>query len=137
MHIWEQDFVDDKQDMMFQVESYLETKKHLKPLYKLLYHQTINNEILDILYLLCRYAIMKEYIKANDKYYDLGIGNAPWPIGATMVGIHERSGRAKIYQANIKHILNDETQKNYIICIKRLLSICQDHYPVDPSRNVL
>jgi pre-mRNA-splicing factor 18 len=39
---------------------------------------------------------------ANDKYNDLAIGNAPWPIGVTMVGIHERSGRAKIFTSQIE-----------------------------------
>jgi len=30
---------------------------------------------------------------------ELAIGNAPWPIGVTMVGIHERSGRARIFSS--------------------------------------
>ena len=38
----------------------------------------------------------REYLKANDSYLRLSIGNAPWPIGVTMVGIHERSAREKI-----------------------------------------
>lgn len=38
---------------------------------------------------------------ANSNYMDLAIGNAPWPIGVTMVGIHERSGRAKIFTSQI------------------------------------
>lgn len=33
-----------------------------------------------------------EFVKANDVYLLTAIGNAPWPIGLTMVGIHERSG---------------------------------------------
>jgi len=33
-----------------------------------------------------------EYQKAHEKYIELGVGKAPWPIGVTMVGIHERSG---------------------------------------------
>ena len=142
MMMWEQDFVDRDPSSMssaaakFDMNNYIETKKNLKPLYKLLLKQNINNEILDILYLLVRYTLLKEYIKANDKYYDLGIGNAPWPMGVTMVGIHERSGRSKIFSSEIKHIFNDETQKKYIISIKRLLTICQKHYPIDPSRNV-
>ena len=134
--MWEEDFAEGKEDMIFQIDSYTETKKSLKPLYKLLYNQDLNNEILNTLYLLARYAILKEYIKANDKYYDLGIGNAPWPMGVTMVGIHERSGRAKIYSSQVKHILNDATQKKYIVSIKKLLTIWQDRYPVDPSKNV-
>lgn len=33
-----------------------------------------------------------EFVRANDIYLLTAIGNAPWPIGLTMVGIHERSG---------------------------------------------
>lgn len=44
---------------------------------------------------------MKEYVKAHDKYLEIAIGNAPWPMGVTMVGIHERSGRSKIFSSQI------------------------------------
>lgn len=30
---------------------------------------------------------------------ELAIGNAPWPMGVTMVGIHERSGRSRIFSS--------------------------------------
>lgn len=29
---------------------------------------------------------VREYLVANDAYLRLSIGNAPWPIGVTMVG---------------------------------------------------
>jgi pre-mRNA-splicing factor 18 len=45
---------------------------------------------------ICMYMQEREYLKANDSYLRLSIGNAPWPIGVTMVGIHERSAREKI-----------------------------------------
>jgi hypothetical protein len=32
------------------------------------------------------YMQKREYQKANDAYLRLSIGNAPWPIGVTMVG---------------------------------------------------
>ena len=44
----------------------------------------------------------------------MAIGNAPWPIGVTMVGIHARTGREKIFAQQIAHVLNDETQRKYI-----------------------
>ena len=44
----------------------------------------------------------------------MSIGNAPWPIGVTMVGIHARTGREKIFSQSIAHVLNDETQRKYI-----------------------
>ena len=44
----------------------------------------------------------------------MAIGNAPWPIGVTMVGIHARTGREKISDKNVAHVLNDEIQRKYI-----------------------
>lgn len=32
------------------------------------------------------YMQKREYQRANDAYLRLSIGNAPWPIGVTMVG---------------------------------------------------
>ena len=54
------------------------------------------------------------YDQANDAYLEMAIGNAPWPIGVTMVGIHARTGREKINDRNVAHVLNDETQRKYI-----------------------
>ena len=53
-------------------------------------------------------------LQANDAYLQMAIGNAPWPIGVTMVGIHARTGREKIFSQSIAHVLNDETQRKYI-----------------------
>ena len=50
----------------------------------------------------------------------MAIGNAPWPIGVTMVGIHARTGREKIFAQQIAHVLNDETQRKYIQVIPML-----------------
>jgi len=49
----------------------------------------------------------------------MAIGNAAWPIGVTMVGIHARTGREKIFARNVAHVLNDETQRKYIqVCTR-------------------
>lgn len=45
---------------------------------------------------------------------EMAIGNAPWPVGVTRSGIHQRPGSAKAYVSNIAHVLNDETQRKYI-----------------------
>uniref|UniRef100_A0A9J8B0E0 Pre-mRNA-splicing factor 18 n=1 Tax=Cyprinus carpio carpio TaxID=630221 RepID=A0A9J8B0E0_CYPCA len=66
----------------------------------------------------------------------MAIGNAPWPIGVTMVGIHARTGREKIFSKHVAHVLNDETQRKYIQGLKRLMTICQKHFPTDPSKCV-
>ena len=78
----------------------------------------------------------RQYQRANDSYLRLSIGNAPWPIGVTMVGyvtcpmvflllsdethrIHERSAREKISADQVAHVLNDEVSRKYIQSLKR------------------
>lgn len=53
----------------------------------------------------------------------MAIGNAPWPIGVTMVGIHARTGREKIFSKHVAHVLNDETQRKYIQ-VRSKVKIC-------------
>ncbi|GJN11302.1 hypothetical protein PR202_ga29482 [Eleusine coracana subsp. coracana] len=77
-----------------------------------------------------------ERTDAMDQYIKLAIGNAPWPIGVTMVGIHERSAREKIYTNSVAHIMNDETTRKYLQSIKRLMTLCQRRYPALPSKSV-
>ena len=43
-----------------------------------------------------------EFVKANDAYILVAIGNAAWPIGVTSVGIHTRTAREKVEQKKIK-----------------------------------
>ncbi|KAH9460384.1 hypothetical protein Pst134EB_008558 [Puccinia striiformis f. sp. tritici] len=73
----------------------------------------------------------QEYIRANNTYLRLSIGNAPWPIGLTMVGIHEWSGREKILSNNVVHVLNDEVSRKYIQSLKRILHFAQTKRPLD------
>ena len=40
-------------------------------------------------------------MQAHDAYVLLAIGNDPWPIGVTSVGIHDRTGREKISAGKI------------------------------------
>jgi pre-mRNA-splicing factor 18 len=79
----------------------------------------------------------RDYIKAHDKYIELAIGNAPWPMGVTMVGIHERSGRSRIYKSQVAHILNDDNTKKYLQSVKRIMSLVQKKSPNAPSSSVV
>ena len=78
----------------------------------------------------------RDYLAATDSYIKLAIGNSPWPIGVTMVGIHERSAREKIHANGVAHVMNDETTRKYLQSVKRLMTFCQRRYPTDPSRSV-
>ena len=100
----------------------------IKPLFKLLKKRKVADDILNSLYLIVQYCMMKEFIRAHDKYVELAIGNSPWPMGVTMVGIHERSGRSRINTNQIVHVLNDETTRKYLQSVKRLLTVCEKEY---------
>jgi hypothetical protein len=94
----------------------------------------LDRDILNLLVELCGQLVRGEYMRANDAYLRMAIGNAPWPIGVTNVGIHSRTGREKIFAQNIAHVLNDETQRKYIQALKRLMTYCQLRFPSDPSK---
>lgn len=116
--------------------TYTQTQTYLRPLFKQLKTGKISNDILRHLVIIVQHLLDREYVKANDAYLQMAIGNAPWPIGVTMVGIHARTGREKIFSQNIAHVLNDETQRKYIQALKRLMTQCQYFFPTDPSKCV-
>lgn len=115
---------------------YRQTRKDIKPLIKKLRTKGVEEDILDKLTQMTDCCMEREYRKAHDMYIKLAIGNAAWPMGVTMVGIHERAGRSKIFTSEIAHILNDETTRKYIQMYKRLMSFCQRRYPANPSQMV-
>ncbi|PIL29891.1 hypothetical protein GSI_08100 [Ganoderma sinense ZZ0214-1] len=92
---------------------------NLKPLFKLLRARNLPADMLARIAEIVHYMQKRQYQKANDSYLRLSIGNAPWPIGVTMVGIHERSAREKISADQVAHVLNDEVSRKYIQSLKR------------------
>ncbi|OXU25851.1 pre-mRNA-splicing factor 18 [Nasonia vitripennis] len=115
---------------------YAQTKEYLKPLLRKLKNKSLPEDITDSLTEIVKHLLERNYILASDAYLQMAIGNSPWPIGVTMVGIHARTGREKIFSKNVAHVMNDETQRKYIQALKRLMTKCQEYYPTDPSRCV-
>lgn len=76
---------------------YRQCLRFFKPLFTIIRERELSELILDYLYEIAHYCLRRDYVKAHDKYLELSIGNSPWPMGVTMVGIHERSGRSKIF----------------------------------------
>ncbi|MFT7799326.1 pre-mRNA-splicing factor 18 isoform X2 [Arapaima gigas] len=113
-----------------------QTETYLNPLFRKLRKKSLSADIKESVTDIIKYMLEREYVKANDAYLQMAIGNAPWPIGVTMVGIHARTGREKIFSKHVAHVLNDETQRKYIQGLKRLMTICQKHFPTDPSKCV-
>lgn len=77
----------------------------------------------------------RHYRSATDKYLLLSIGRAAWPIGVTMVGIHERSAREKLHENEAEgegrkaNILGDETMRRWLQAVKRCISFAQARWP--------
>uniref|UniRef100_A0A0E0KHV9 Pre-mRNA processing factor 4 (PRP4)-like domain-containing protein n=1 Tax=Oryza punctata TaxID=4537 RepID=A0A0E0KHV9_ORYPU len=110
--------------------------RYLEPLFKLCKKKALPEDVRGSLLEVVRCCMRRDYLAAVDNYIKLAIGNSPWPIGVTMVGIHERSAREKIYANSVAHIMNDETTRKYLQSVKRLMTFCQRKYPTDPSRSV-
>ncbi|XP_061679866.1 pre-mRNA-splicing factor 18 isoform X2 [Syngnathoides biaculeatus] len=106
-----------------------QTESYLKPLFRKLRKKNLPADIKESITDIIKFMLEREYVK-------MAIGNAPWPIGVTMVGIHARTGREKIFSKHVAHVLNDETQRKYIQGLKRLMTICQKHFTTDPSKCV-
>nr|CDS30774.1 pre mRNA splicing factor 18 [Hymenolepis microstoma] len=116
--------------------TYNQTLEYIKPLFKLLKNKRCQDDILDSLVKVVVLLMDRNYLKANDAYLDLAIGKAPWPLGVTNHGIHQRTAQDKIHTKNVAHVLNDETQRKFIQGIKRLMTRAQEFFPTDPSRCV-
>ncbi|KAJ7379331.1 Pre-mRNA-splicing factor 18 [Desmophyllum pertusum] len=129
--LWAKDYKTRSDDSKRSLESKLsgatqsQTESYLKPLLRKLKHKKTPRDILSFLTSIIMSLLEREYVKANDSYLQMAIGNAPWPIGVTMVGIHARTGREKIFSQNVAHVLNDETQRKYIQGLKRLMTFAK------------
>ncbi|KAI9591056.1 Prp18 domain-containing protein [Syncephalis fuscata] len=104
-----------------------QSKEYLRPYFKQLKHKSMEPDVL-----------APRLPPSNDAYLRLSIGNAPWPIvygnimtNILLISIHERSAREKIFASQVAHVLNDETQRKWIQCIKRLMTFSQTKYPPD------
>ncbi|KAF2845682.1 hypothetical protein T440DRAFT_472463 [Plenodomus tracheiphilus IPT5] len=109
----------------------VQARENLRPLFKKLEKGDMPDSILEPVVEIVRAAQERRYVDANDGYLRLSIGNAAWPIGVTMVGIHERSAREKLHESdkNAAHIMSDEITRKYLQSIKRCLSFAQTRWP--------
>lgn len=109
----------------------VQARENLRPLFKKLEKSDVPDSILEPVVDIVHAAQERRYVDANDGYLRLSIGNAAWPIGVTMVGIHERSAREKLHESdkNAAHIMSDEITRKYLQSIKRCLSFAQTRWP--------
>jgi pre-mRNA-splicing factor 18 len=82
--------------------AYQKCHEYIRPLFKLCRQKQVPPDILHRLLLMVQHCEEGNFVKANDEYMRTAIGNAAWPMGLTMVGIHERSGREKISTSKVR-----------------------------------
>lgn len=111
--------------------AYAQSRSNLVPLFRKLESGDLEDGILEPVVEIVAAAQARRYVDANDGYLRLSIGKAAWPIGVTMVGIHERSAREKLHESDkgAAHIMSDEGTRKWLQSIKRCLSFAQTRWP--------
>lgn len=112
------------------LSAYTQSRTNMTPLFRKFETGSLEEGILTPMVEIVVAAQEKRYVDANDGYLRLSIGKAAWPIGVTMVGIHERSAREKLHESdNAAHIMSDEVTRKFLQSIKRCLSFAQTRWP--------
>ena len=117
--------------------TFQQCKRHTRAFFKQLRTRTMPLDVLSTMVEITQFMQQREYVKAHDAYIRCAIGTAPWPMGITGTGIHERQGRQHLRESKVAHVMNDETQRKYLQSIKRLMTFAQKKLPADPSKMVL
>ncbi|ETN42689.1 uncharacterized protein HMPREF1541_01847 [Cyphellophora europaea CBS 101466] len=113
-------------------QSYLTVLSDLTPMFRKMEANTLEPDLIPPLCEIVRFIQKRQYVKANDAYLTLSIGKAAWPIGVTMVGIHERSAREKLHEHDKQaHIMSDEVTRKMLQSVKRCLTFAQTRWPPD------
>lgn len=115
----------------------ISSKETMRPLFRKFEKGDLDEEILTAIVEIVNAAQERRYVDANDGYLRLSIGKAAWPIGVTMVGIHERSAREKLHDGAKGHIMGGEVTRKYLQSIKRCLTFAQVRWPPEDIRQLM
>ena len=102
-----------------------QARDYLRPFFKHCRNRTLPDDICAGVSRMAERLSELDFRGAADAYVAIAVGNQPWLIGVSQVGIHERAAREKVYQGKITHVLNDEVQRRYITSLKRLATFLQ------------
>ncbi|RKF54350.1 Pre-mRNA-splicing factor 18 [Erysiphe neolycopersici] len=114
-----------------------QSKESMIPLFRKFEKGDLDDGILEPIVEIVKAAQDRRYVDANDGYLRLSIGKAAWPIGVTMVGIHERSAREKLHESDKGHVMGDEITRKFLQSIKRCLSFAQVRWPPEDIRQLM
>ncbi|KAI0014196.1 mRNA splicing factor [Xylariaceae sp. FL0662B] len=119
------------------VNAMLLSRENMTPLFRRFEKGDLEDDILTPVVEIVQAAQERRYVDANDGYLRLSIGKAAWPIGVTMVGIHERSAREKLHNGERGHVMGDEVTRKYLQSIKRCLTFAQVRWPPEDVRQLM
>ncbi|KAI1469559.1 uncharacterized protein F4812DRAFT_458093 [Daldinia caldariorum] len=119
------------------VNAMVSSRDNMVPLFRKFEKGELEDDILKPVVEIVQAAQERRYVDANDGYLRLSIGKAAWPIGVTMVGIHERSAREKLHNGERGHIMSDEVTRKYLQSIKRCLTFAQVRWPPEDIRQLM
>ncbi len=119
------------------VNAMVSSRANMVPLFRKFESGDLDDDILKPVVEIVQAAQERRYVDANDGYLRLSIGKAAWPIGVTMVGIHERSAREKLHNGERGHVMGDEVTRKYLQSIKRCLTFAQVRWPPEDIRQLM
>jgi pre-mRNA-splicing factor 18 len=119
------------------VNAMVSSRANMTPLFRKFESGDLDDDILKPVVEIVQAAQERRYVDANDGYLRLSIGKAAWPIGVTMVGIHERSAREKLHNGERGHVMGDEVTRKYLQSIKRCLTFAQVRWPPEDIRQLM
>lgn len=137
---WEAALEKEKRDTFASKAAYnamVQSKENLAPLFRKFEKADLDEDVLEPVVEIVKAAQERRYVDANDGYLRLSIGKAAWPIGVTMVGIHERSAREKLHESDKGHVMGDEVTRKFLQSIKRCLSFAQVRWPPEDIRQLM
>ncbi|CAL3964810.1 unnamed protein product [Diplocarpon coronariae] len=137
---WESALEVEKRDTFASKAAYnamVQSKENMTPLFRKFEKGDVDEGVLEPIVEIVKAAQERRYVDANDGYLRLSIGKAAWPIGVTMVGIHERSAREKLHESDKGHVMGDEVTRKFLQSIKRCLSFAQVRWPPEDIRQLM
>ncbi|KAI1423582.1 hypothetical protein F5Y12DRAFT_526802 [Xylaria sp. FL1777] len=119
------------------INAMVSSRANMVPMFRKFESGDLDDDILKPIVEIVQAAQERRYVDANDGYLRLSIGKAAWPIGVTMVGIHERSAREKLHNGERGHVMGDEVTRKYLQSIKRCLTFAQVRWPPEDLRQLM
>ena len=97
--------------------------RHLAPLVDYLGTLALPSTLVDKLFQMFLLVSNGLFSASEQVYFSVAIGNQPWHIGIYTGGMHERREHGRMARGTVKHIMNNDVARRFLLATKALLSI--------------